>query len=76
MTTQPMSKAAQWCKSKVGREHTPVVARDSRTLGRLGQCGQHGPKWLCVHHVECGVCGRVLVYEWQMDAADCPDHVD
>lgn len=69
-----MSKAAMWCKSKVGREHTPQVTKEGRVLGALGTCRQKGSKWLCVHHVRCEVCKRVLTYEWQMDPADCPEN--
>lgn len=67
------SKAALWCRGKVGREHTPVVRREGRTLGVLGSCHMVGKRWVCVHHVECEVCGRVMVYEWQMQQEDCPD---
>lgn len=73
---KPIPKAMLWCKSKVGVKHTPQVLRAGRVLGALGTCGQHGSKWLCVHHIRCEVCKRVLTYEWQMSALDCPDYTD
>lgn len=67
------SKAELWCRSKVGREHTPLITKEARVLGQQGQCGYHdGKKWLCVHHIECAVCKRILRYEWEMGIEECP----
>lgn len=76
MAAKAIPKAVLWCKSKVGVDHTPEVTKAGRTLGSLGQCGKHGSKWLCVHHVRCSVCKRVLTYEWQMSGDRCPDYSD
>lgn len=73
MAEKAVPKALLWCKSKVGQEHTPEVAKD-RALGVLGECQQRGSLWLCVHHVRCKVCKRVLKYEWQMGSDECPDY--
>lgn len=72
---EKVSKAALWCRGKVGREHTPVTTRKGRFLGGAGSCMQVGSAYACVHHIECEVCGRVLKFEWQMGKDDCPDGV-
>lgn len=71
----PKKDLDRWCKGKVDVEHQPVaVLHPDRLMGQLAKCGFRGKSWVCVHVMWCPKCKRVLRYEWQMTADNCPDH--
>lgn len=76
----------QWCKGKVGREHTPELVVN-HNYNPLRKCGwrevmywrngeRHHWRWhySCIHSYRCTTCGK-YTEDWLKNKEECPDFV-